>query len=112
MLLAGVAQVIEALGSALGDLDVDFAIEQAQRIALEPLTAILAELREMSAAVLQHHLPVTGTALSVAQRIDLEIQLQIQGPTQLVDHDHQLSVGRCVGPPENLDSKLRKLTKA
>ena len=76
MRAAVVAEKILALRRGLGKLHVDFAVKQAQRIALESITAILAQLGEMGAAVFQHRLAKTRTAFGIAQRIDLEIQLQ------------------------------------
>ena len=112
MRAAVVAEKILALRRGLGQLHVDFAVEQAQRIALESIAAILTQLGEMRAAVFQHRLAKPRTALRVAQRIDLEIQLQPELAAQLVDHHHQLGVGGGVGAAENLDPKLRELAKA
>src|SRR5580658_1215139 len=111
MRAAVVAEKILALRRGLGQLHVDFAVEQAQRIALESIAAILTQLGEMRAAVFQHRLAKTRTALRVAQRIDLEIQLQPELAAQLVDHYHQFGVGGGVGAAENLYPKLRELAK-
>ena len=112
MRAAVVAEKILALGRGFGQPHVDFAIEQAQRIALQPLMAVLAQLGEMGAAVFQHRLAKPRTAFGVAQRIDLEIQLKPELAAQLVDHHDQFGVGGGVGAAENLDSELRELAKA
>ena len=65
----------------------------------------------MRAAVFQHRLAKTGTAFAVAQRINLEIQIQPELAAQFIDHYHQLGVGGGVGAAENLDSELRELAK-
>ena len=59
MLAARWAQEIEAIRCRFRKLHVDFAVKQAQRIALESITAILAQLGEMGAAVFQHRLAKT-----------------------------------------------------
>ena len=75
-------------------------------------TAILAQLGQMGAAVFQHRLAKARTAFAVAQRVDLEIQLEPEFAPQLIDHQHQLGVGGGVGAAENLDPELRELAKA
>src|SRR5713101_10054653 len=58
MFAAFVAQIIEALRRGLRDaLRVDLAVEQPERIALEPLMAVLAQLFEMRASVFEQRRP-------------------------------------------------------
>ena len=47
-------------------------IEDAQRIALQPVAAVLRELRLMAGEVVDQHLAIGGAALGVAERIELE----------------------------------------
>ena len=106
------AQIIVALGRGFGELHVDFAIEQPQRIPFQPLMAILAQLREMRPAVIEQRRAKPRAAFRVAQRIDLEFQLEPKFAAQFVDHDDQFGVACGVGPPENLDAELMELAEA
>src|SRR5579863_5888278 len=66
----------------------------------------------MGAAVFEQSRTIGGPALGVAQRIDLELQFQLQLLTQLIDHDQQFGVASRVGATENLDAKLMELPEA
>src|SRR6185437_14109730 len=112
MFAARIAQVIGAAGRRGGELNVDFAIEQAQWIAFEPRVAVFAKLIEMRTAPFEQGLAKRGAAGRVAERIDLELDLKAEFAAKLIDHDHQIGVAGGVGASENLDPELVELAKA
>jgi len=61
------AEIIDALGRRFRDLNVLLAIEQPQRISLEPFVTIFAQLCQVSASVLEYSLTIRGPALLVSK---------------------------------------------
>ncbi len=112
MLAAGLAQITHRLGRGLGDLHVDLAVQKPQRIPLQTGVAILAQLREMGAAVIEHRLAKRRAALGASERVEFHLELEPKLAPQLVDHYQQLGVARRVGAPEHLDPELVELAIA
>ena len=72
MRAAWVAQVVEAVGRRLGDLHVNLAIEQAQRIAVDAIMAVVAELVPMRPAPFHQCVAKSRAARRVSDRIDFK----------------------------------------
>ena len=71
---AFVAQVIETFWRRLGELRVDFAVEQTQRIAIDAIVAVVAERVPMRSTPLHKHLAKGRPALLASDRIDLNAE--------------------------------------
>ena len=113
MRAAFVAQVIEALGRRLGQLRVDLAVEQAQRIAIEAIVAVLAQLvPDARGPIRRSASRNAGRHFSSPIELISNRQLELEVAAQLVDHHHQLGVAGRVGAAENLDAELIELAKA
>ena len=112
MRAAFVAQVVEAVGRGLRELRVDFAVEQAQRIAIDAIVAVVAEFVPMRATPFHERLAKGRPALLIADRIDFHRERNFEVAAKLVDHYQQLGVAGRVGPAEYLDAELKELAIA
>ena len=112
MRAAFVAQVVEAVGRGLGDLRVSLAVEQAQRIAIDAIVAVLVEFVPMRATPLDERLAKRRPAFLIADRIDLHRERNFEVAAKLVDHYQQLGVAGRVGTAEYLDAELIELAIA
>src|SRR5208337_853087 len=109
---AFIAQVIEAFRRRLGELRVNFAVEQTQRIAIDAIVAVVAEFVPMRATPLHERLAKGRPALLASDRINLNGERNFESATKLIDHYQQLGVAGRVGPSEYLDAELIELAIA
>ena len=90
---------------------VNLAVQQPQWVPFKPLMAILAQLMEMRPAPFQQRRAKGGPAPGIAERIDLELNLQPELTAQVIDHNDQFGVAGRIGAAENLHAELMELAE-
>src|SRR5208337_2835995 len=104
--------MVEAARRRLGELRVDFAVEQAQRIAVDAVVAVAAEFVPMRPAPFHECLAEGRPAFLVPDRIDFHCEGNFKPAAKLVGHYQDLGVAGRVGPAEYLDAELEELAIA
>ena len=115
VLSALVAQVVEYRRSALRDLVIvrHLAVEQAHRVAPEPVLAVVAQLVLISAEVFGQSLVIIRPALGAADRVDLKSDvLQSQAVKDISRRGYQLGVSRGILCAVALHTELVELSES
>ena len=112
---AVVAQIIEHLGRVLRDRGADgaFAVENAHRVAVEPLLTRPAELILAALKVIMQRLVILLAAVLAADRIELQLEIvHAEEREQLVREGDRLGVCRGRRRAEAFDAELMELAQA
>src|ERR1700730_10770968 len=112
MFAARLTQIICTARRGRREFHVVLAIQRAQRITLQPLMAVLAQLIDMRAAPFEQRLAKSGAAGSIAERVDFKFNFETQLTPELIDHDHKFCVAGRIGASKNLHPELIELAKA
>ena len=113
------ARLVEVIGERRG-AGVDrlvalvLAVEDAQRIALQPVPRLLGKPRDVRRIVLDQHLAIDTAAFGIAERVELEnAAIEDREPVENIGGDrYHLDIGTRFGRPQDLEVDLMELALA